>query len=247
MLRAAKWVVKAAAVTALAITSSVGLVVILAHVGAVQTRLLAMTTPLKSGGTFDGMDFAGQDFSEMYLVDSHFAKANLYRVNGQRANFEGVDFTEANLTEVVFKRTNCAASNFTMAQVRGVDFVMTDLTAARFDGVDLSQTTFHGSNLTGTQFDHVKAMNWNSSELVAELLRRAAGQDRAQMKVAGLVWALSATPKNWYIFLGETDERYLEWALNALAPYVREGDDAPAELRERASRIFGAKPAKPAM
>ena len=71
-------------------------------------------------------------------------------------------------------------------------------------------------------------IDWTSHDLVAELLRRSAGDDVQKSMVAGLI--LISLDWCWTEFLAiETPLR--AWALDTLRPWVREGDNAPIALR----------------
>jgi hypothetical protein len=72
-------------------------------------------------------------------------------------------------------------------------------------------------------------MAWQSHDLIAQLLVRAAGDDIAKRKVAGLI--LVSPDWCWPQFLA-IDEPLRAWALETLAQHVQEGDGAPEVLLE---------------
>ena len=81
-----------------------------------------------------------------------------------------------------------------------------------------------GADLSGA------AINWNSHDLIAELLRQAAGESWQRRALAGLI--LVSRDWCWKEFLAlEHPEQ--EWALDVLRGYVREGDGAPDFLQEK--------------
>ena len=90
---------------------------------------------------------------------------------------------------------------------------------ANWSGCDLT-----GANLTGAM------QNWESHWLMTELLRRDAGDSVPRRKLAGL--AAVSTDWCWDEFLA-LDDPERDWALDVLAGYVVEGDDAPEFLRQR--------------
>ena len=66
----------------------------------------------------------------------------------------------------------------------------------------------------------------------ANLLRRAAGDDIAKLKVAGLL--LVCREKCWSEFAGMAKRDPLgDWALDSLAEWAAEGDGAPEIVRSR--------------
>ena len=85
------------------------------------------------------------------------------------------------------------------------------------------------ANLTGANLTDVK-MAWTSHDLVAEVLRRAAGDNITRLQVAGLV--LIQRDWCWREFLA-VDVPEKEWALDELAKWVQIDDDAPKVLRNR--------------
>ena len=73
-------------------------------------------------------------------------------------------------------------------------------------------------------------MNWQSHDLLAELICRAAGDEIEKIKVAGLI--LICPEWCWSQFL-ELDEPRAAWCLDELAKYVVDGDNAPDYVRKR--------------
>jgi uncharacterized protein YjbI with pentapeptide repeats len=96
------------------------------------------------------------------------------------------------------------------------------------DGTDLRGADLGGANLDGANLDGA-TINWNSHDLIAELLRRAAGDDVEKRKVAGLI--LVSRDWCWGDFLLLRKEPLFFWALDVLSAAVRDGDNAPDILR----------------
>jgi len=89
---------------------------------------------------------------------------------------------------------------------------------ANLTGADLTGADLWGAYLTGAK------LNWNSHQLVSEILQRAAGNDIEKRKIAGLIrispdWC-------WSQFLAINDP-LTDWALDELAKWVQDGDGAP--------------------
>lgn len=73
-------------------------------------------------------------------------------------------------------------------------------------------------------------MNWQSHDLIAEILRRSSGNDIQKRMVAGLI--LVSRDWCWDQFLAIEHEQR-EWALGVLRQYVKDGDGAPDVLRTK--------------
>jgi uncharacterized protein YjbI with pentapeptide repeats len=104
----------------------------------------------------------------------------------------------------------------------------TDLRGADLGGANLDGANLDGANLDGANLDGA-TINWNSHDLIAELLRRAAGDDVEKRKVAGLI--LVSRDWCWGDFLLLRKEPLFFWALDVLSAAVRDGDNAPDILR----------------
>jgi len=83
------------------------------------------------------------------------------------------------------------------------------------------------ANLSGADLSGAN-LNWGSHDLLSEILVRHSGEDIDKLKVAGLL--LVCRNKCWKDFLVLNDPLN-GWALDTLAEYVKDGDNAPAVLR----------------
>ena len=92
------------------------------------------------------------------------------------------------------------------------------LEGARLEGAQLEGAWLQGARLQGAKID------WNSHWLLGELLHRAARDDIAKRKIAGLVTI--STDWCWEKFLA-INEPLRGWALGVLNGYVTDGDNAP--------------------
>lgn len=104
-----------------------------------------------------------------------------------------------------------------------------------FRGCDLSGCDFRGCDLRGCKLSGCK-LAYRSHDLIAEILRRAAGDDTEKLKIAGYV--LVCRDKCWDAFakLAAVDPLG-DWALNELAKWVQPDDGAPEVLRKRAEKL----------
>jgi uncharacterized protein YjbI with pentapeptide repeats len=110
---------------------------------------------------------------------------------------------------------------------------------AQLNYAQLYHASFDCASLVGAQ------LSWQSHDLIAELLHRAAGDDIEKRSLAGLV--LVSRDWCWDKFLRfELSAELRGWATATLAAYVQDGDDAPPELRRAATKLKqGATEGKP--
>ena len=99
-----------------------------------------------------------------------------------------------------------------------------DLTRANLTGADLTWANLTWAHLAGI------VVAWQSHALLADILRRAAGDNVPRRMLAGLI-AIS-TDWCWGEFLNlDIDPALREWAIAELRQWVRDSDAAPAALR----------------
>ena len=117
-----------------------------------------------------------------------------------------------------------------------------DLYDASLRGVSLRYADLYRADLRGANLRGAK-LCWHSRELLAEVLLRAAGGDIDKLKIAGFV--LICREKCWSAMIElAANDPLGGWALDTLAGWVREGDNAPAIMRERAKRLAALKGAE---
>src|SRR5574340_224586 len=107
-----------------------------------------------------------------------------------------------------------------------------NLGGANLGGANLGGANLGGAHLRGAYLGGAR-IAWESHDLVAELLRRAAGDDIDKRKLAGLI--LISRDWCWHQFLN-LDDPLKDWALSVLAEYVQPEDGAPEVLRELPER-----------
>ena len=94
--------------------------------------------------------------------------------------------------------------------------------------INLSRADLRGADLSYANLNGV-CVNWQSHDLIAEILRRAAEDDVSRRMLAGLV--LVSRNWCWDTFLTlDIDPALRDWALTKLNKWVKEGDDAPGAL-----------------
>ena len=104
---------------------------------------------------------------------------------------------------------------------------LANLYGADLRGADLRGANLRGANLRDADLRGIMVA-WNSHDLLAELLKRSAGDDLAKLKVAGLVLICRETC--WREFLSMEDP-LAGWALGVLSEWVKDGDEAPEAVR----------------
>ena len=117
------------------------------------------------------------------------------------------------------------------ADLRGADLRGADLRGADLGGADLGGADLRGADLRGADLRGCK-LAFQSHDLLAEILRRAAGDDVAKLKIAGFI--LVCRDKCWKEFAEFAKHDPLgDWALDELSKWVQPGDEVPYVLQDR--------------
>ena len=111
------------------------------------------------------------------------------------------------------------------ANLGGANLVRANLGGANLDGANLGGASLYRANLDGAN------LNWQSHDLLAEVLRRAAGDNVDRRMVAGLL--LVSRDWCWSRFL-EADHPEREWAMGILSGLAKGNEDAPKILLDYA-------------
>jgi hypothetical protein len=136
----------------------------------------------------------------------------------------------ADLRLAGFRGADLSWADLSGADLRGAGFRGADLRLAGLRGADLRGADFSGADLRGAGLSGAK-LAWQSHDLLAEILRRAAGYDIAKLKIAGFI--LLCRHKCWREFLSLTDREPLSgWAMGVLAEWVQDKDGAPDAIRK---------------
>jgi len=198
------------------------------------------------------IDLRGANLRDAYLRDANLSGVDLNGADLRGANLRGADlhgaglhgadlsFVDLNgaylggayLRNAYLSNADLRNADLRNAYLSGAYLSNADLRNADLSNADLSGANLRGAYLSGAYLSNV-TVNWNSHALIAELLKRAAGNEIEKLKVAGLI--LLMTEWCWDKFL-KLDEPLAEWALDVLAGYVVEGDNAPAVLRRLAKK-----------
>ena len=131
---------------------------------------------------------------------------------GQKANLRNADLSSANLRGASLSCANLSNANLSGANLR----------SANLSYAKLCYTNLSSANLVGVK------VNWQSHELIAEMLLQGAGSVVNFRKIAGLV----LVSKDWcwdkFARCLTQDER--TWAKSVLGSYIQESDDLPEQL-----------------
>lgn len=154
-------------------------------------------------------------------VEFNFASLGGAYLGG--ANLRGAYLRGAYLRDAYLEGADLRCANLAGADLRGAD-----LRGAYLGGADLRGANMRGANL-GDGESRAK-IAWQSHDLIAEILRRAAGDDVAKLKVAGFI--LVSRDWCWSDFLKLRDP-LAGWALDVLRPWAEGDEHAPSVLREK--------------
>ena len=145
------------------------------------------------------------------------------------ATLTGADLTRANLTGANLTRADLTGANLTWAKLTGANLTGADLTEANLTEAKLTEANLTRANLTRAHLAGI-VVAWQSHALLADILRRAAGDNVPRRMLAGLI-AIS-TDWCWGEFLNlDIDPALREWAIAELRQWVRDSDAAPDALR----------------
>ncbi len=163
--------------------------------------------------------------------------ANLSEASLRGANLSVADLSEASLSVADLRGADLRGADLRGADLRGAYLGGADLGGADLGGADLVGANLVGANLVGANLGGAK-FNWRSHDLIAEVLRRAAGTDAEKRKITGGI--LVSRDWCWDQFL-KLDDPLAPWAIETLAAFVMPDDGAPAVLREAARKLTAAK------
>ena len=147
-----------------------------------------------------------------------YSDANLAGANFRGSDLRDVDFRGSDLTDADFLGAVLVDADFRGAVLVGANFRDAVLTRCRFTGSTLTDADLRDADLTGV------GVNWRSHELVAEILRRHAGDDMDKRMLAGLI----LISKDWcWSQFAQISHPQRQWAIDALASHLREDDAGP--------------------
>jgi hypothetical protein len=204
------------------------------------------------GADLRGANLRGANLREANLRGANLREANLREANLRGADLRGANLREANLRGADLEGANLEGANLEGANLEGANLEGANLRGADLEGADLEGANLEGANLEGANLEGANLeaviLNWQSHQLLGELLKRAAGESIEKRMVAGLITI--STDWCWHEFLAiehsefdiepgllsEFRDRYKEWAIQILAQYVQNEDGSPDIIKEYAQR-----------
>ena len=166
-----------------------------------------------NGACLRNMNLRGCDLREAYLMGADLRGCDLTDARLISANLTGANLRGASLRHADLRYAIGCDADWRDTDLRASDCECLNLSGAQLRGVRL-----HGVELMDVNFEHAD-MPWGSHDVMAELLRRAAGIDRGKIGFAGTV----KLQRHWcwddYI---QMNHPFLEWALQALSEWVVE-------------------------
>jgi uncharacterized protein YjbI with pentapeptide repeats len=145
---------------------------------------------------------------------------------GKRANLGRADLRGANLRGADLRGANLGSANLRSANLRSAYLYRANLRGADLSGANLGSANLGYADLGGADLQDI-TMNWQSHDLIAEMLQRMA-ETLSQRSVAGVV--AKSLDWCWKDFAREFSEEQTDWAKSILKPLIKEGDEAPKEL-----------------
>src|SRR3990172_5743297 len=189
------------------------------------------------GANLEAANLEGANLEAANLEGANLDGANLEGANLEGANLEGAYLEGANLGGADLEGANLRAANLRGADLEGANLEGANLRGANLEGANLEGANLEGANLRGANLEGAdleganlvnSIINWNSHDLIAELLLRWANKDIEKRKVAGLV--LASRDWCWKDFLKLQNDPLFEPAMKYLAGFIRDGDNAPPFL-----------------
>ena len=149
------------------------------------------------------------------------------------ADLRGADLSGAYLSVAYLSGAYLRGANLSGADLRGANLSHADLRDANLSHADLRDANLSHADLRDANLSGAR-LNWQSHTLLGHILRVSAGPDIEKRKIAGFV--LVSTDLCWKDSLAIKDP-LKNWALETLAAYVKDGDNAPAVLKRLAKTL----------
>jgi len=183
-------------------------------------------------------DLGGADLRGADLSGANLRWASLSGANLSGANLSGADLSDAVLRRADLSRADLSGANLSGASLRWASLRWANLRWASLSGANLGGASLSGANLRWASLRWASLsgaslsgaiINWQSHDLITEILRRAAGNNMQRRMMAGLI--LVSHDWCWKKFLAlDIDPALRAWALTALRQWVTDGDGAPEAL-----------------
>ena len=154
--------------------------------------------------------------------------ANLRRADLWGANLMGADLWGANLMGADLSGADLRRADLSGADLGGANLSGANLRRANLSGANLRRANLGRANLGGAE------LNWESHELLSEILIRAAECDVEKLQAAAMVaiGARMGVEWCWERYVEYFTPEIKEWIVSVFAEYIKDGDGAPQELRD---------------
>lgn len=123
-----------------------------------------------SGSSFSRSNLSGGRIFTSDLSGTHFKKAFLVRVEGDRVNLAKADMQDVTLMEAKFNRSVMTGADLRRADLTRGEFVASNFENADLSSASLSEVNFQDSHFTGARFDHA---NLQGAKLDRAVLKNA--------------------------------------------------------------------------
>ena len=143
--------------------------------------------------------------------------ADLRYANLRDADLHHADLRCADLRGADLRCANLRGADLRYAKLRGATLRDADLCDANLHHADLRCADLHHADLRDASLRDAK-INWNSHELIAEILRREAEEDIEKLQIPGLIILLK--DRCWDYFL-KLEHPQKKWAIQVLKDYGR--------------------------
>ena len=170
-------------------------------------------------------DLEGANLRGAYLRDADLEGANLRDANPEGANLFNTNLKGANLFRADLRGANLRIADLRCTYLEGADLRDADLEGANLFRADLRGANLEGANLRGTDLFRADLrdanLNWQSHQLLSQILFDNAGADVQKRQFAGLIrisrdWCwddfvklnLSKKIKKWVIDVFKQYENY---------------------------------------
>lgn len=101
-----------------------------------------------------GTEYQTSDFSDSYLADCDFSKAQMSGTNLNHSLLRRCTFSNANMARLTVHDSLIGQNNFSGTDLRGSDFGNCSIKQNRFDFATLTSASFHMSLLEGADFSN---------------------------------------------------------------------------------------------
>lgn len=184
------------------------------------------------------------NLSGAYLPNDVIGGADLPHLNVSGGDMYCLQLTNSIIHWGNFIHCEMGGSDLSYNDFKTVSFNRADLQWVNFTGSDLSRVDFAGANLYDVKLQWT-ILNWKSHDLLAEILRQAAGNDVAKLEIAGLVLIHRGWCWAHYCEMDKPKE-LRDWALGTLAQWAWVDDeDVPLHLRAWMNENGVERPTRP--